>query len=66
VAAAATAATAGRQDRNMDRFLLVSLREVQDSLIVGGVQVFRAQREHLPLSRLAEELRKVDKSFSGS
>ena len=47
-------------------FSLISLRAVQDSLIVDDVQVFRAQREHLPLSRLAEELCKFDKSFSGS
>jgi putative SOS response-associated peptidase YedK len=47
-------------------FSLIRLRAVQDSLIVDDVQVFRAQREHLPLSRLAEELCKFDKSFSGS
>jgi hypothetical protein len=48
------------------RFSPINLREAQGSLIVEGVQVFRAQRKNLPPSRLAEELCKVDKSFSGS
>ena len=51
---------------NTATFSPVNLREVQDSLIVEGVQVFPAQRENLPPSRLAEVLCKVDKSFSGS
>ena len=50
----------------MPRRLTISLRVLQDSLIVEGFQVFRARREHLPLSRVAEELCKVDKSFSGN
>jgi hypothetical protein len=40
--------------------------EVEDSLIVEGVQAFRAQRENLPRSRSAEERCKVDKPVSGS